>query len=198
MKQYWEQILNYLKRLGDKLMKVTLFEYLLVVLLIVLLILFYFIDFQLPNQETQDASKDFTHQETGENLVAQTPLPSSTPQPTPKPIPSGTQTYNLSHGKDVVGPRLNQVTIDPFDPAVGESQTVTAKISHTSPVTDVAATMNIDGRSDTHTFKRISGSDTDGTWQATWTMMDSYDYTYYLFFKLTSEVDIFEGGLTFR
>ena len=125
-----------------------------------------------------------------------TPIP--TPTPTPKPIPSGRQIYNISHGKDVKGPKMSQVIVDPLDPSVGGTQIVTVKIAYTSPITDVKATLETDNMNKTYTFKRIAGSDTDGTWQASWKMEDSYDYTYYLFFKLASEADTYEGGLTFR
>jgi hypothetical protein len=127
-----------------------------------------------------------------------TPIPTPTPTPTPKPLPSGRQIYNLSHGENVKGPRMSQVIIDPLDPLAGGTQIVTVKIAHTSPVTDAKATLKTDNMDKTYTLKRIAGSDTDGTWQASWKMEDSYDYTYYLFFKLTSETDSFEGGLTFR
>lgn len=127
-----------------------------------------------------------------------TPVPLPAPTPAPRPLPSGKQIYNLSHGENVVGPKISQVIVDPLDPSVGGTQIVTIKITHTSPVIEAKATLETDNMSKTYTFERIGGVDTDGTWQASWKMEDSYDQNYYLSFKLTSETDTYEGGLTFR
>ncbi|MCK4588474.1 hypothetical protein KAT60_01525 [Candidatus Woesebacteria bacterium] len=125
-----------------------------------------------------------------------TPIP--TPTPTPRPIPSGRQIFNLSHGKSVKGPRISQLIVDPLNPFVGGTQIVTVKIAYTSPITEVKARLDTDSMNKSYTFKRIAGSDTDGTWQASWKMEDSYDYIYYLFFELASETDTYKGGFPFR
>jgi hypothetical protein len=121
-----------------------------------------------------------------------------TVRPTPRPLPKGPQTYTISHGSEVKGPRMSDVTMDPFDPKVGEKQTATVKIKYTSPVTSVTARLDSDNKKQTYTFNRIDGTDTDGTWQATWVTEDTHDYTYYINFKLDSAVDSYTGGLTFR
>ncbi len=202
MKQYWKRLVDFTKNLWIKLTtvlkKVSVIEYSLAFLLSVLIVVFFFIGFQFSEKQVLESLRKFTGYKTDQNLEAQIPSPSPTPKPSPKPLPTGKQVYYLSHGKNVKGPKIGQVTIDPLDPAVGETQVVTVKITHTSPVTSVKATLETDNMNKTYTFKRIDGTETDGTWQASWKMEDSYDYTYYLPFKLTSAVDIFEGGLTFR
>ena len=202
MKQYWKRLLDYIKNLWTNLKiglkKVSVFEYVLIFLLLVLLVVFSLIDFQLSEKQVSETLRKFTYNKTEQSLETQTPFLSPTPKPTPKPIPSGKQVYNLSHGENVKGPKMSQVIIDPLDPSAGITQVVTIKIAHTSPVTSVKATLETDNTDKTYTFERIAGSNTDGTWQASWIIEDSYDYTYYLSFKLASKVDTFEGGLTFR
>lgn len=202
MKQYWKRLVDFTKNLWIKLTtvlkKVSVIEYSLAFLLLVLIVVFFFIDFKFSEKQIQESLRKFTGYKTDQSLETQTPSPSPTPKPSPKPIPSGKQIYNLSHGKNVIGPRISQVIIDPLDPSVGKTQVVTVKIAHTSPVASVKATLKTDNINKTYTFKHVAGSNTDGTWQASWIIEDSYDYTYYLFFRLTSEVDTFEGGLTFR
>jgi hypothetical protein len=198
MKKYWKCLLDFSNNLWAKLKKVTVFEYSLVFLLLVLLVVFYFIDLSFSEKQIPESSRKFTDYTTSQDLEVQTLSPSPTPKPTPKPIPSGERVYNLSHGKGVLGPRISQAIINPLDPLLGEIQVVTVMITHTSPVMSVKATLESDNMDKTYTFKRIAGNDTDGTWQASWKIEDSYDYTYYLFFELISEVDTFEGGLTFR
>lgn len=198
MKQYWKRLLNYIKNLWVKLKKISVFEYILFFLLLVLIVVFFFIDFQFSEKQVQESLRKFTDYETRQTLETQTLSPSPTPKSSPKPIPSGKQTYYLSHGKNVKGPKISQVIVDPLDPSVGKTQVVTVKIAHTSPVINVKATLETDNMNKTYTFKHIAGSNTDGTWQTSWIIEDSYDYTYYLSFRLTSEADTFEGGLTFR
>jgi hypothetical protein len=135
---------------------------------------------------------------TSTTTLKTTPTPPPAPTPAPKPLPSGRQIYNLSHGENVNGPKISQVIIDPLDPSVGGTQIVIIKITHTSPVTKAEATLETDNMDKTYILDRVAGSDTDGTWQASWKTEDSYNRTYYLFFKLESEEDTYEGGLTFR
>jgi len=198
MKQCCECWLDYIKNLWVKLKKVSVFEYILFFILLILLVVFFFIDFQFSEKQVQESLRKFTDYKTSQTLETQTLSPSPTPKPSPKPIPSGKQTYYLSHGKNVKGPKINQVIVDPLDPSASETQVITVKITYTSPVTSVKATLETDNMNKTYTFKHITGSNTDGTWQTSWIIKDSYDYTYYLSFRLTSEADTFEGGLTFR
>lgn len=129
-----------------------------------------------------------------ENVVNGTPLPS----PSPRPIAQGKQIYNGSFGPLVKGPKMTQVIVDPFDPKKGEKQTVTVKIKHELPITSVTARLDSDTMKKTYTFERIDGSDTNGTWQTSWTTEDTHDYTYFLFFELVSSDATFKDGLTFR
>jgi hypothetical protein len=121
-----------------------------------------------------------------------------TPSPTPRPIAQGVQIYNMSHGPLMTGPKISEVKIDPFDPKMGQKQTVTVQIKHGSPITSVKARLDSDNKKTEYVFNKIEGSDTDGTWQGSWDTTDTHDYTYYLYFDLQSATGEFKGGLTFR
>jgi len=123
-----------------------------------------------------------------------------TPNPTgsPKPLPTGKQVYRYSHGKDVVGPKLQVVTVDPFDPQSGDTILVTAEIKHDSPVTTATAILVTDNKTVTKEMKKVSGEDTNGTWEAKLKLDDTYLYTYQLNFELASDTDSYQGGMTYR
>lgn len=123
--------------------------------------------------------------------------PSPTPLP-PKILPTGDQTYTFSHGPDVVGPKLHTVIVAPIDPAVGAMQTITATITHTSPVTTVTGYLYTDKGVTEHPFKMISGTATDGTWSSSWFMPSTYLQIYYLNFSIKSTTTSWDGGLRFR
>jgi len=120
------------------------------------------------------------------------------PTPTLKPLPSGRQIYILSHGKDVKGPKINKVVIDPLDPKVGKSQKVTVTIKYPEPVVSAKATLKTDNKESPHLLTKISGGGEESVWEGSWIVDDSYNYNYYLFFEITSTVDSYKGGLTFR
>lgn len=117
-----------------------------------------------------------------------------TPSPTPKPLPSGKQTYRFSHGQNVTGPKPQTVVVDPLTPAPGEKQTVTVIIASDSPIIEAKATLDTDHDSNIYPLTASQGE----TWEATWTINDSYDYTYYLHLFLKSADGTFENGLRFR
>lgn len=124
--------------------------------------------------------------------------PSPTPTPTPYPLPQGRRSFQLNYGKAVVGPKIGTVTVDPFDPKVGEPQSYTANITHSSPIVSAELTLHTDNKIATRSMTRVSGNDTNGTWEVKFTTDDTHFYKYYAYFIVKSAVDEFRGGLTFR
>lgn len=114
------------------------------------------------------------------------------------PLPSGPQIYRFTHGKSVTGPKIQTAQVSHLTPQANEEQIVTLTIKHDSPIKSVTANLVTDNKSKTYTFKKISGTDTDGAWEASWKINDTYDYQYYLDFTLTSDTGDFHGPLTFR
>jgi hypothetical protein len=115
--------------------------------------------------------------------VSTTPTPM--PTPSPKPIPHGKISFSVSQ-PDKTKPQFGAGSIDPYDPAQGTVQTVTILAKDEEPITKVTAVLKTDHNiSSPVSFELVEGSATDGTWKGSWTVTDSYLYTYNL--VLTAE-----------
>ncbi|MGB6839305.1 MAG: hypothetical protein WBD86_01295 [Microgenomates group bacterium] len=135
------------------------------------------------------------------------PKPSPEPQniwapakPSPAPLAHGKQTYMVS-GSTKGAPKMSEVIIDPLDPKPEETQTVTIKALdvNKSPIKEITVTLVTDNKSESHTLKRINGTDLNGTWQGSWKISDSYDYTYRATLKAKNEANLVQSvTLTFR
>lgn len=123
----------------------------------------------------------------------------STPLSSPYPLAQGKQTYTLSHGKNVNGPLPLQVIIDPYDPTVNTSQTISMHITHTEPVRTANIVLESDHtKTPPQALHRVSGTDTDGIWETTYTITDTHDHVYNLWIDLQSATSSFYNKLTFR
>lgn len=126
-----------------------------------------------------------------------TPSPTQKPKPTVKPI-------DLPHGKTgfTVGVKENPIMrigfLDPYDPKVGEKQTVSITVKNTNPVESVEATMQTDNHSKKYPMKLVEGTTLDGRWEATWEVTDSYVTTYVLTIDSVSGLDKSKAIITLR
>lgn len=109
-----------------------------------------------------------------------TPSLTPTPTPTPKPIPHGKIDFSIGFGDKSI-PQLGAGSIDPYDPQKGSTQTVTVHVKHSQPITKVTAVLKTDNLvSQPVAFRLVSGTVTDGDWQGSWQVNDTYLYTYNL------------------
>lgn len=109
-----------------------------------------------------------------------TATPTPTPTPTPKPIPRGKQTFSVSSGKKT-GPQFMRGEIDPYDPASQADQRVSVTVKSAKPVTTVSARLLLDrGKTIAKPMNLVEGTATDGRWEASWRMTESYLYIYNL------------------
>ena len=162
-------------------------------ILVILLGLIVFIVFKYYRPNT------LTGEKPAEQTAEQQPTPTPLPSPCiPKILPGGKQVYRYSHGKDVIGPKLQIVTIDPFDPQSNQVINVTAEIKHDSPVTKATATLVTDNKSAPAVMELVSGEPANGTWAVQLQLEDSYRCTYQLNFDLQSKTGNYIGGMTFR
>lgn len=129
--------------------------------------------------------------------LASPPTPTPTPRPI-KEIPGGKQVYEVSSGKKVVGPKIQEITIDPQTPTSKETQTVTITVKNDSPVTEAIVYIQTDNKELRHVLKLIGGTATDGTWSASWRMTDTYNYNYYFRFNLKSATGDYNDGPRLR
>lgn len=114
------------------------------------------------------------------------------------PLPQGRQEYSVQYGPAATGPKIQKAVVDPLDPGKGGSQTVTLTVKNDSPVTSAEATLITDLRQTPGTFRLISGTPTNGTWQLTWKIQDSYDLKYQIYLTLNSTTGGSDDALTFR
>ncbi len=117
---------------------------------------------------------------------------------TPYTLPSGSQTYRFSHGEDVVGPKIQTVTIDPLDPQNNATQTISLEIESESSVQSAVIIVSTDNREKTLNLKLISGDSQKGTYQGSWQVDDTYENKYSFRYILTSETDTFDNTMYLR
>lgn len=123
--------------------------------------------------------------------------PSATPCIS-KALSGGLQTYRFSHGKDVVGPKLQVVNIDPFDPQPNQIINITAEIKHDSPIKKAIVTLISDNKKSVKEMKLTGGDTTNGTWNAEIKIEDTYLCIYKLNFDLQSETGNYNNDMVFR
>lgn len=119
-----------------------------------------------------------------------TPTPSPTPQKrSPAPIVKGKLSYSISRGSKSKGPNPSKLVIDPTDPQMNEKQTMTVKITSAKPVKSVITTLNTDTKQTPHPLTLKEGTNTDGTWEGSWTINDTHDFTYNVTIEAKDDTD---------
>ncbi len=109
------------------------------------------------------------------------------PTPTPTKLIQGKETYFISQASDIKGPKITQADIDPLDPKVGQTQTISVKTADSTPVRSVTITFKTDNKVRDFTLTRVSGTELDGIWQTQWQVDDTLLYRYII--VITSKSD---------
>lgn len=124
--------------------------------------------------------------------------PMSRVRPTPNPykLPRGAQSYTITSGKDVKGPKITNVVIDPLDPKNGTKQTF--KVTVESPVTSAAVTVHTDNKETNVDLKLVSGDSTKGVYQGSWIVDDSYDYVYAFTYVIKGPDGVYDNTMFLR
>lgn len=166
-------------------------------LLIVLLLvasgtLYYYLRVTYPSSAAQSPLSEAPSSE------AQTPLSGATPSKPPYTLPQGPQTYRFSHGKDVTGPKIQVVTIDPLDPKIGSTQTITLEIESPTPLKSAEITLTSDNQEKTLDLKLKSGDSLKGTYTGSWQVDDTFDIKYSVRYLLLSANDKFDNTMYIR
>lgn len=121
-------------------------------------------------------------------------------EPTPSivPLPTGLQSYEFTHGAQVVGPKVAKIIYDPLTPSAGGTQKVTLTAAYSAPITDVVLTIVSDHLITPHTLSLTSGTTTDGTWTGSWVIDDTLDTRYAARTTLKSTKDTHDSAMWFR
>lgn len=93
-------------------------------------------------------------------------------------LPSGEQTYNLSHGIDVVGPKATQIIFNPLRAKRGEEQTISVTFPVTEKVTSAELSFNTDSVSNQKVSLQKTPDPKTNTWSATWEFGDNANSKY--------------------
>ncbi len=123
----------------------------------------------------------------------------------PSPLASGKQTYEIRTDKPK-NPAILEVTLDPLDVKMNETQVITVKIqdTNTDSITEpdsITVTVITDNSSTTFPLKLIqAGGETAllTTWQGSWERKDSYDFKYAAVIKAKNKSGENSVELTFR
>lgn len=106
---------------------------------------------------------------------------------TPIPILSGTQMYTISGGTKGL-PLTTSLTLDPQDPAVGKTQTISVSANNTTPIKEVIVVLHLDNNKDfEYTLDLKDGVSTNGTWVKTISFPSAYNINYRVTVKARNE-----------
>ena len=103
---------------------------------------------------------------------------SPSPTPLPKRLPQGRQEFSVSSKDATKGPQFSTIVIDPYDPRVGGSQTMTIAISGKLPVKSVSVTVATEKGRKSYPLTLASGEATNGVWEGKWNVDDTHDVVY--------------------
>lgn len=91
-------------------------------------------------------------------------------------LAQGKQTYRIQQAHH--SPTFTEAIIDPLDVKVGDKQTMTVSITDTYSITSVKAFVETDTGTKTYDLELKSGTDTNGTWENSWTVYDTHSAKY--------------------
>lgn len=166
-----------------------------IIFLILVSVLVFFLLFRSSLKNIRNLfGKNFSSVESGKRPDLPTPVPTRVP----RKIPHGKLDFTVSQSDKTV-PQLSRGSIDPYDPENGTTQTVTIAVKHSQPVDKVTATLKTDNAtSQPYLFKLVKGTNTDGEWQGSWKVADTYLYTYVLTLNATSSESLGIASIALR
>ena len=101
------------------------------------------------------------------------------------PLPSGRQRYFFSNNPN--SPQIYEAIINPLDVHVGDTQIMTISVRDTVyAITSVTAAIETDNSVRNEILSLISGTESDGTWQGSWVVVDTHSATYRTTFTATN------------
>lgn len=138
----------------------------------------------------------------GRKIVVETEKtkgPKATASPTPIPIIQGKETYSISQGGEVKGPKIHRAEIDPHDPQVGQKQTFKASVVHTKEVRSVTVTLySDDKKAITYPLALSSGTAINGVWSGEWEVNTTHLFNYAFSIEATDGTNRTKAGIAIR
>lgn len=128
----------------------------------------------------------------GESLEnsPESPIPTPTRNPNYK-LPAGPQSYNFSHGDQVVGPRVTSVSFSPLAAEKDTKQSLSAVFPSSEKVTSAIFSFSTDTLSDQKVDLKQK-PDNPSIWEATWTMPDTTKNKYHVRLIFSGEKGVYD------
>lgn len=110
-------------------------------------------------------------------------------------LPSGNQTYNVSHGKEVTGPKMSQIIFNPLSFGNGATQ----KIIMTFPEKEVVGSAVVFVTTDTMENQKITFTKDSktNTWTGEWKPTDTINKRYYVRIYLVGPSGTYDNTMYF-
>lgn len=96
-------------------------------------------------------------------------------------LPQGKQEFTIMSGQGNI-PKGTKIVADPLDSPKGTEQTIDFTLTSPADVDSVNLKVDTDNQSKTYPMTLKSGDNKDGTWTATWTMADSHENNFAMYF----------------
>lgn len=130
--------------------------------------------------------------------AAETATETPTPTSVPRPLATGKQTFTVMNSADAKGPRLKEVTIDPYDARNGRQQMISLLVTDPAGVVSASVTVATDSRTTDVPLQLAIGTATEGVWAGTWTVNDTTDTNYAMKFHAVAGGEQADALLTIR
>lgn len=118
--------------------------------------------------------------------------------PTPRSIPHGPKRFSVGQSDKKV-PQFSNGTIDPYDPEMGGTQSITISLQHSQPISTVTLKLKTDHKiSEAYPLTLSEGTPTNGVWKGTWQINDTYLYTYGIVLQAVSNTTTASVEITMR
>jgi len=129
--------------------------------------------------------------------VTAAPSPSPVPTRAPKPIGTGRKGFTISGGNQNA-PKFNKSFLDPIDPKQGATQTIIINAENSLPIEAVEVTVKTDNKETPLEMQLTEGTETNGTWQGSWTVDNTYLKNYRVEITATADNGTQKVELTLR
>jgi hypothetical protein len=130
-----------------------------------------------PETNSSQLSPDTSPPQPSLTSLESTPAKTTPSKPQNPPLPQGKTPFSVSSGKKD-GPQFSQGFIDPYDPAVGQSQSITISLNDPVGISSVSVIVQTDKQTETYPMHRTTGTDVRGEWSGQWTVRDTHLVTY--------------------
>lgn len=158
----------------------------LIVVLLTLIILFVFVvifkvKFDSENKPSKSNLKIIDQRQELEKSSKQTYVKNSSPLP----LPQGKQTYLVS-SKPLAGePTVKEISLDPFDPKIGETQSVWVKVDEKSQTDKVVVILATDKLTKEYVLEAAANGK-QIVWTSSWKSEDTHNNNYIMTVKASN------------